>query len=265
MKSNKLNIIYRVCDSVENYNSIRTTGSKLDVIEKSIISLKNAIDYVKKNYYKESEISIDVVCDRCSNRNNLISKIENSFFKDNLTIHKTLENSLDGNMESLALSFDIASKKKGYIFFLEDDYLLSKNSLMEILSFLNAWTDDSHICIKPHVDLWMFSRDLLDIGKFRQREVFAHSLTYWMRDISSTCTFLIDDFIFHECLDLFEKTKNMLRVDEKYLNEIFKRFPLFAPLNQLGVHFHSEVNFPPFFLGQPFYLKNDFNTKDLKC
>ena len=262
MKSKVFNIIYRVCDTVENYNSVRTTGKKQDIVINSFITLVKSIRFIKEKI-TDVNVNFHIVYDQTTDETK-------KFFNENLKDivfyqYETLKTDV-GNMSSLKLCYDIAKDLKGYIFFLEDDYILNEKCLYEMMSFLNMWTNDSHICLKPHQDMWMFTRDLVvNSDHYRQRELMLGSTTYWFRDISSTCTFCIDDFIFNESKENFKYTTELSRVDEYYLNEIFKKFPLFAPIMPLGIHFHSPVNFPPFFNGHEFN-GIEYSTKGvLKC
>lgn len=251
MKSNLFNILYRVCDSVENYNSIRITGKKKDVILKSFSSLVESIVFLKQ---KKPDVTVNfhIVYDKTSKDTKdkflEIGKKKNISFVE----HSTSNNQY-GNMASFKLCYNIAKDFKGYIFFLEDDYLLDKRCCYEMFSFLNMWKDDSHICLKPHQDSYIFTRDqVVNRSHYRQREIFLGAGVYWFHDITSTCTFCIDDFILKESKDNFEKTFLLPRVDEQHLNHVYERFPLFAPILSLGIHFHSQVCFPPFFAGQEF-------------
>ena len=251
MKSNTLNILYRVCDSVENYNSARVTGKKKDVILKSFASLVESIVFLKQKKH-DAIVNFHIVYDKTSKEMKdkflEIGKEKNVSFVE----HSTSNNQY-GNMASFKLCYNIAKDFKGYIFFLEDDYLLDKRCCYEMLAFLNMWKENSHVCLKPHQDMWMFTRDqVVYQQQYRQREVFLGSGVYWFRDISSTCTFCIDDYILKESKENFEQTFNLSRVDETYLNQIYQTYPLFAPILPLGIHFHSQVNFPPFFGGQEF-------------
>lgn len=264
MKSNVFNILYRVCDSVENYNSLRITGMKKDVILKSVTSLLESICFLKQ---KKNSVFINfhIVYDKTSKETK--EKIANIAKSKNIEVieHSTSNNQY-GNMASFKLCYNIAKTFKGYIFFLEDDYLLDKRCLYEMFSFLNMWTNDSHICIKPHQDSFVFTRDQVVNGDhYRQREILLGANVYWFRDITSTCTFCIDDFILKECKENFENTFLLSRVDETYLNGIYDIFPLFAPILSLGIHFHSTVCFPPFFAGKEF-TGVEYNCKGLlKC
>lgn len=251
MKSNTLNILYRVCDSVENYNSARITGKKKDVILKSFASLVDSIAVLKlKN--PEAVVNLHIVYDKTS-KETKEKFIEIGKAKDISFVEHSTSNNQYGNMASFKLCYNIAKDFKGYIFFLEDDYLLDKRCCYEMFSFLNMWKEDSHVCLKPHQDSFIFTRDQIVNGDhYRQREIFLGSSVYWFRDISSTCTFCIDDFILKESKDNFEKTFLLPRVDEQYLNKIYERFPIFSPILSLGIHFHSAVCFPPFFAGHEF-------------
>ena len=63
MKSNVFNVLYRVCDSVENYNSSRTTGRKIDVILKSFSSICDSVSLAKKKI-EGIEIPFHIVYDK---------------------------------------------------------------------------------------------------------------------------------------------------------------------------------------------------------
>lgn len=251
MKSNRFNIVYRVCDSVNCYNRNRVTGDKISIILKSAASIAESIVFTKEKS-SNIEISLHIVYDKTTIETKTKIKEILSSKKIDFVEHST-SNGNYGNMASFKLAYDTATKMQGYIFFLEDDYLLDKRCIYEMFSFFNMWKEDSHVCLKPHEDMNIFTRDQIVEGtRYRQREVFLGNQTYWVRDISSTCTFCIDDFILKNSKDNFEKTFLLPRVDEEHLNKMYSVFPLFFPILPLGVHFQNRVTLPPFFGGQEF-------------
>lgn len=258
MKSNSFNILYRVCDSVENYNSYRITGNKKDIIVKSFTSLCDSIAVAKRKV-RGIDIVLHIVYDKTGvETKNKLKEIAKEKQVD-LVEHST-SNGQYGNMASFKLCYDIALKMKGYIFFLEDDYLLDSRCIAEMFLFLNMWKDDNHVCLRPHEDLMEFLENQIVDNHYRQKDIFLGNTTYWFRDTTSTCTFCIDDYILDHCKDKFESTFTLERVEEKYLNQIYHSFPLFAPIPSLGIHFQSNMTFPPFFQRELFETV-EYDTK----
>ena len=245
------NIIYRVCDSCENYNSRRVVGSKAETIEKSVISLCKSIKmFVGKGrdvYGIErvtDKVKVFVVFDNTSNK---VKQLVTDCLSASGATIESYNTEVHGNMESFKLSYHIAKRLEGYLFFLEDDYLLSEACISEMYWFLTRFVDGSHVCIKPHHEWWAFTRDNISNGKYTGREVLFGKSLYWVRDFTSTCTFCIDDYILNNCSDLFLDTFNLDRVKEDFLNKIWRRFPLFCSIPPVGIHYHSPETFNPYF------------------
>ena len=250
MKSSTFNILYRVCDSVENCNTHRITGIKKDVILKSFLSLCESISVAKKKV-NGIKINLHLIYDKTSvETKNKLKEIAKS--KEILIEEHSTSNGKYGNMASFKLSYDTALKMKGYIFFLEDDYLLDSKCISEMFLFLNMWKEDSHVCLRPHEDLIEFTENQVIDNHYRQKEIFLGNVTYWFRDSTSTCTFCIDNYILSQCKDNFENTFKLQKLTQQHLNKIYEIFPLFAPIPSLGNHFHAKMTFPPFFLRELF-------------
>lgn len=234
------NIIYRVCDSCENYNSMRIVGPKKNVVRMSIDSLKKAISA------GGGGISLHVIFDNTSEETKEACRSELGEIAE-LKTYCTEGNT--GNMASFKMAYEIAKTLTGFIFFLEDDYLLAPTCIREMRWFMSRFDDNSHVCTKPHHDKWTFTRDNDEQGRYFEREVLLGRSIYWIRDRTSTCTFCIDDHILGECSDLFEKTFLLDRVREDYLNQIYMRFPLFCCIPPQGLHYQNDETFNPFVLG----------------
>ena len=257
------NVFYRVCDKVNGVNCFREMGSKSDVIRLCFSSLVRAVKYFTEQN-DPNLFHLNIVFDNTSDE--MKQNIE-KFLQDEKIPYKIFLSSNGGNVDSFKTCYLAAKEVSGYILFLEDDYFLDADCFDEMYAFLNFWSDDSHICLKPHAEIADYIRDLFEEdGKYFKREVILSKGKYWARITKSTCTFLIDDFILKETEDLFEKTIIEDRLDETYLNQIFERYPLFSPIPPMADHFHTFGGCRPHFQGRKFLLgaENKYRTSDLK-
>jgi len=249
-----LNVFYRVCDKVNGVNGVREVGQKAEIMRLCFASLVASAKYfIEQN--GQQLFSLNVVFDNTSDEMKQFMKQE---LEEAAIPYKFLFSSNGGNVDSFKTCYLAAKEVHGYVFFLEDDYLLDKECFDEIMAFLKLWTDDSHVCLKPHGESADYIRDLFndDSKKYFQREVLLSKGKYWTRVMKSTCTFLIDDFILKDVEDLFEKTIARPKLDEAYLNQIFKRYPLFSPILPMADHFHSKESLRPYFQGRKLSFGN---------
>lgn len=197
------NVFYRVCDKVNGVNGFRETGQKPDVIRLCFSSLVKAAKYFM-NQNDPNLFHLNIVFDNTSDE--MKQHIEKTL-QDEKIQYKIFLSSNGGNVDSFKTCYLAAKEVFGYILFLEDDYLLDTDCFDEMYAFLNLWSDNSHICLKPHAETADYIRDLFGKdGKYFKREVLLSKGKYWTKITKSTCTFLIDDFILKETEDLFEKT-----------------------------------------------------------
>lgn len=257
----RFNVFYRVCDKVNGVNGEREVGKKPDVICLCFASLiASAKHFIEQN--GQDVFFLNVVFDNTSDETQ--QTIKQTLQDENIP-HKILFSSNGGNVDNFKTCYLAAKEAVGYIFFLEDDYLLDVDCFDEMYAFLNFWTDDSHIRLKPHGESADYIRDLFGKDrKYFKREVLLSKGKYWARVMKSTCTFLIDDFILKDAEELFEKTIIRSRLDETYLNQIFKKYPLFSPIPPMADHFHSIESLRPHFRGRKLSFGNfRYDTKDL--
>lgn len=247
------NVFYRVCDKVNGVNGIREVGQKKDVIRLCFASLiASAKHFIKQN--GQQSFSLNVVFDNTSDETKQLMK--NKLEEESIP-YRFLFSSNGGNVDSFKTCYLGAKEVSGYIFFLEDDYLLDINCFDEMYAFLNLWEDESHICLKPHGETADYMRDLFGKdGTYFKREVLLSKGKYWARIMKSTCTFLIDDFILKDVENLFEKTIARSRLDETYLNQIFEKYPLFSPILPMADHFHTNESLRPYFQGRKLSFGN---------
>ena len=257
------NVFYRVCDKVNGVNGARETGSKSDVIRLCFTSLVRAAKFFMRQN-DTNLFHLNIVFDNTSDE--MKQNIENALQNENVP-YKTFFSSNKGNVDSFKTCYLAAKEVSGYILFLEDDYLLDADCFDEMYAFLNLWSDDSHVCLKPHAETADYIRDLFGKdGKYFKREVLLSKGKYWVRITKSTCTFLIDDFILKETEDLFEKTIAKTRLDETYLNQVFEKYPLFSPIPPMADHFHTFGGCRPHFQGRKLVIgtRNTYRTSDLE-
>lgn len=257
----RLNVFYRACDKVNGLNGVRQFGKKPDVIKLCFSSLIASAKYfIEQN--GQDVFFLNVVFDNTTDEmRQYIEKI----LQDEKIPHKILFSSNGGNVDSFKTCYLAAKESVGYIFFLEDDYLLDVDCFDEMYAFLNLWNEDSHVCLKPHAEIADYVRDLFGKdGKYFKREVLLSKGKYWARTMKSTCTFLIDDFILKETEDLFDKTVARQRLDETYLNQIFERYPMFSPIPPMADHLQTFDGCRPHFKGRKLSFGNfRYNVKDL--
>ena len=234
--SNRLNIIYRTCDSVSvtsNYNQKRDFGTKSEIIIKCFDSLVKALKVFNGEY------RLYVVNDHVSER-------VKSHLESYNIITKLFNLDKGGNGQSFIKCLDINLECFGNILFLEDDYYLNENIFNEMIFFKTKTINTpkfthKHICLYP-----------LDEDNYNKPElcyVMTGKSHHWKTVTHTTCTFMIDDFI------LKDQLQNLQRFglygspginEDNTINLVYKKFPCFSPLPSLVEHMQYYNCLSPF-------------------
>ena len=237
-KIKKLDIFFRYAPNVDLWNSSKGWKRIIPNINKEILisvcllSLKESIIYfLRKN---KLDITLHLISDNSNSAfDEKILKLINS---DNFNV-KLHASKIPGNRGSYLECCDQAENAEDLIFFVEDDYLLQKKCLEEMLitySRISSILKDD--IIQCPADYSFFYDSLYKTSLFVGKE-------YRWRIVGETLlTFLMSKKI-------FTKYKNLIRLVgesenkpfEKPLHKIYKDVVCVAPINSLSYHISRSV------------------------
>ena len=237
-KISKLDIFFRYAPNSNLYKSkgswkrIIPNINKEQLISTCILSLKESIlDFLKKH---KLEISLHLISDNSNTNfdNYLYNLINNDAFK--IFKHKT---KINGNRGSYLECCDQAEKADDLIFFIEDDYLLEKNCLEEMLitfSRLSTILKEDVITCPCDYSFYYDSiyKTNLFIGKNYRWRIVGETLL----------TFMFSKETYLKNKDKIRKVGEEINEPfEKPLHELYKTNTCLAPINTLSYHISRGV------------------------
>ena len=263
---NNLDIIFRSCSSV---NMLTQNKKRLFEKEKSEYTLRSLNSIVKSlNYSKEEfkniKIKITVVDHNSSNlvlesinkilSNNYfefevfkldISKFENEIDKINEQKNNVSDNQIS-NMSNIYQSILLAKKCSDLVYFVEDDYIHTKESFKEIVytyeKFSTILEKDIFICPADYPYLY---------NSPENTRILLGNQKHWRIVNQTLCTFLTSQKLVNQ---YFEGLKSMCKFEhypfEKPLHDIYKKEYCFSPVPSLAMHctnINSVYGLPPNF------------------
>ena len=224
-RNEKLNIIYRMCDTVNASSSGKRcfNVSKTALIKKCLISLKKNIEKYNK------ELSFYCIADNCSD--DIISFVENLFPKAVLKRFDKI-----GNAKSFCTCIELATNlpNEEQVLFLEDDYLLLKENVLELLNrnlIRISREINQYIAIMPD--------DYPDryVGNTINTECRVTDTGHFLRIDKTTCTFATYVNVIKKYKNYFLNFKNWPRVTEnESINKVWKKVPLYQPIPAWTLH-----------------------------
>ena len=238
---NRLNIIYRTCDSINvtsSSNQKRDFGTKQQIIKACFTSVIEALHNFNGHY------KLFIVADHISN------ELE-SFFESFTEVSKIYKTLTSGNGASFSKCLDVALTCFDSILFLEDDYFVDKDIFNEMLFFKNKITNNpkflhKHICLYPLDENWYDSKP-------EKTTILTGFNRHWKSINHTCCTFLIDDFILKDQITNLRKYKyygtphiNNNHIEDHTINLMYKKFPCFSPLPALAEHLQFFNCLSPF-------------------
>jgi len=248
-----LDIIIKTCTSVNlvTQNKKRIfEQSKSEYTFRTINSLINSINFARKtidkinfnitviDYNSKSE-DLDTIKNSL-NSNNVNSKIINldmSKYEKKINIQNknnlVIENNMKSTMASIKKSFEVASTGDGdLIYFVEDDYLHKKDSILEMLftyeKISTICQNEIFLCPVDYPYLYMPTK---------KSEIFLGHNTHWRTVDESLLTFMTSK----KMLNKYMKELNDMALTEHTpfetpLHDIYKNELCLSPLPSLALH-----------------------------
>ena len=240
----RLSVILRTCDSNEIHPE---RGPRYINVEKSLLvkkCVKSLINSIKQSKSVE-EINLKILDDN--------SSVETLEYL--IDISKGLDVTLlscseKGYNYSALKQFELcAAEKSGLVYCVEDDYLHFPNAIEQMFKMYMRFEEltGSVVAIRPDDDIFNYSSNNRHSRDYSL--IFLGEDRYWRTSYSSHATLLTHASVFHNYWELFAslgKFYKKLSIDEdRSINMIWEKVPLFSPMPGLAMHV-SQNNEPPF-------------------
>jgi len=245
-------IILRTCDKVEVFNGgnkkNRDFGTKKEVMELCAKSLKRSIDFFKSDSAIKMDLSVIVIDDNSSEE--MIS-----FLKETLDPSEFISlNQNGGNGASFKACLDKAITCTGPVFFLEDDYLISKECIDEMLALYVE-----HYVTRG-VKAFYHPVDYPDrYANCYASFVITSKNRHWRTVQHTTCTFMGDASMikeFYSTLSQFEFYGKSPSVNEDTtINLMYRKYPCFSPIRSLAEHLQFKETLSPYFRYEDYLME----------
>ena len=247
-----LNIILRTCASVNMLSQSKKRLFDEDKSEYTLRTLNSIIRSINnsKEIFNKINLKITIIDHNSENRiiNQMKVLLENQFFKSeiiNLEIKnfrnqiqsinqqnkKVTENQIS-NMSNIHQSLLIAKECEDLIYFVEDDYLHSINSIKEmILSYEKLSTQlQQELILCPTDYPYLYS-------KMENTNVLLGNEHHWRQTNESLCTFLTSSLIIKKYWETFTSVCKIEHYPfEKPFHEIYKKEFCLSPMPSLAIH-----------------------------
>lgn len=246
-KIKSLKVILRTCTSelIMDQNKKRLFDKKKsEYTFRSLNSLLNSISAAKDKF---NEIDFEIiVTDTNSYKNDLVT-IKNILSKHNIK-SKLIEIDLNkfkdkiignfssskfSNMANLYTSLNLVKNENfDLIYFVEDDYIHSKNSLLEMLfsyeKFSSMFKND--IFLLPSDYPYLYTNNNLT-------KIFLGEKKHWRLVDESLVTFMTSKSVIEDFFENFMKMATKWEDPwEKPLHDIYKSIPCLSPIPSLAIH-----------------------------
>ena len=258
-KINSLNVIFRSCTSelIMDQNKKRLFDmNKNEYTFRSLNSLLRAILYAKDTF-KNINFKITVT-DTNSNKEDLEKikkilskyKIDSNLIEINLLEYKdkivgNYSQAKFANMVNFYLSLDLAKNESmDLIYFVEDDYIHTRDSLLEMLFTYEKITSllAKEIFLLPADYPYLYTKN-------NNTQILLGHQKHWRLVDESLVTFMTSKNIILQNFDnLMQMATNWIDPWEKPLHEIYKKVPCFSPIPSLSMHcanINSAYGLPP--------------------
>tara|TARA_B110000438_G_scaffold303145_1_gene363366 strand:- start:3454 stop:4470 length:1017 start_codon:yes stop_codon:yes gene_type:complete len=260
-KIKSLRIILRTCTSelIMDQNKKRLFDKKKNEYTfRSLNSLLNSI-IIAKNKFNEIDFEV-VVTDTNSHKEDLVT-IKNILLKHNIQsklIEIDLNNFKDkiignfspakfANMANLYTSLNLVKKENfDLIYFVEDDYIHSQNSILEMLFSYEKFSSmfKSDIFLLPSDYPYLYTKN-------NPTKILLGEQKHWRLVDESLVTFMTSKPI---VIKFFENLMKMATAWEdpweKPLHDIYKEIPCLSPIPSLAIHcanINSAYGLSPYF------------------
>ena len=245
------NIIFRSCDKVNVFSGggrPRSFGSKFEVISKCFKSLVKSIKHYKGSELKKDNPVKLFICDDHSSED-LLKMIKDTASEHNVD-YQMIPMTETGNGNSLKACYEYAYQNlDGFLFFIEDDYLMVESTIDECLEAYLRFRS------KTQNEVVIHPVDYPDRYDDRHSPIYpAYILLgkerHWRTITHTTCTFGINKRILVEHWDKYEAmtkygTDPSINEDTT-INLVYKQYPCFSPIPSLAHHYQFEHTLSPF-------------------
>jgi hypothetical protein len=269
-KIKSLRIILRTCTSelIMDQNKKRLFDKKKNEYTfRSLNSLLNSI-IIAKNKFSEIDFEV-IVTDTNSHKEDLVT-IKNILLKHNIQsklIEIDLNNFKDkiignfspakfANMANLYTSLNLVKKENfDLIYFVEDDYIHSENSILEMLFSYEKFSSifKSDIFLLPSDYPYLYTKN-------NSTKILLGEQKHWRLVDESLVTFMTSKPIVIKFFENFMKMATTWEDPwEKPLHDIYKDIPCLSPIPSLAMHcanINSAYGLSPNFLWKEVWDEN---------
>jgi len=274
-----LDIILRTCTSV---NMLSQSKKRLFEEKKSEYTLRTLNSIIKSiNHSKEifTKINLKITIIDHSSETEIINQMQlllkDQFFKSkiiNLKIenfenqiekinqqNKEITNNQISNMSNIHQSLLIAKECEDLIYFVEDDYIHSVDSIKEMLLTYEKISTQlkQELILCPTDYPYLYS-------KMEESNILLGNKYHWRQIDESLCTFLTSSLIVKK---YWENLTSICKIEhypfEKPLHDIYKKEFCFSPIPSLAVHFtniNSVYGLSPFINYKKIWQENEITN-----
>lgn len=246
MNTKHLTVVLRTCDHTDVHPERGTRFidcSKELLIKKCLISLLNAINNAKHL------ATIELYWLDDNSTNNTVEYIKSTIEKYNVNyIYENCKN--PGYNNSAYRQFELCiSQSQQWVYCVEDDYLHFPNTIEQMLIMSERFQSitGDHIAIRPDDDLFVYSPN--NIHSRKPSIILLGDDRHWRTLHCTHNTIFTHKDVFEQYHHLFYSLakyyKNLSINEDKTINMIWERVPLFSPIPGLAIHI-SQNNLPPF-------------------
>ena len=275
-----LDIILRTCASVNMLSQNKKRLFNEDKSEYTLRTLNSLIKSINntKEIYDKINLKITIIDHNSENKiiNQMKILLQNQFFESeiiNLKIenfenqieklnqqNKSVSNNQISNMSNIHQSFLIAKDCKDLIYFVEDDYIHSIDSIKEMLLTYEK------ISTQLKQELFLCPTDYPYLyNKMEKTNILLGNKYYWRQTNESLCTFLTSSVMVKK---YWETLTSACKIEhypfEKPFHDIYKKEFCFSPMPSLALHFtniNSVYGLSPFIDYKELWEKNEIIRK----
>ena len=247
-----LDIILRTCASVKMLTQSKERIFEKEKSEYTLRCLKSIVNSINfsKNELKNINIKLTIIDFKSEKKiiDKFNSILQDSFFKyeiksldyDKYSTHisekneenKSVTDNQKSNMSNIYQSLDLSKKCGDLIYFVEDDYLHTKNSILEMVlayeKFSSQLNKEIFLCPADYPYLY---RDV------ENTNILIGDKFHWRKINQTLCTFLTSREMINK---YYEKMVQMCKYEhypfEKPLHEIYKNEDCFSPIPSIAIH-----------------------------
>ncbi|MDC2996407.1 glycosyltransferase family 2 protein [Candidatus Pelagibacter sp.] len=247
-----LDIILRTCASVKMLTQSKERIFEKEKSEYTLRCLKSIVNSIKFSEKELKKIKIKLTIIDFNSNQEIIDKfktiLNNNFFnyeikkleyeKYSAQISSTNEENKPvtvnqkSNMSNIHQSIELSKNCEDLIYFVEDDYIHSKNSILELVLAYEKFTSqlNSEVFLCP-TDYPYLYRDV------ENTNVIIGNQLHWRRINHTLCTFLTSKMM----IDRYhKKITQMCKFEhypfEKPLHDIYKKEFCFSPIPSVAIH-----------------------------